>query len=87
MQLEKESKLYYIEYMDHGATPEPIDVIRKNPLILWCCGYIVNENKKDDPYFALISSGSRFRPLKPRGYEYILKTAITKKIVIHKIKD
>ena len=87
MQLKEGSKLYYIEYMDHGAVPEPIENIRKNPLTLWSCGYIVNENQEGDPYYALISVGSRFRPSRPRMYEYILKTAIIKKIVIHTIKD
>ncbi len=87
MQLEEGSELVYIEYMDHGATPEPIEKICQNPLILWCCGFIVNETRKDDPYYALISVGSRFRPLRPTMYEYVLKSAIIKKIVIHKIKD
>lgn len=87
MQLIEGSELVYIEYMDHGATSEPIEKIRQNPLILWCCGYIVNNDRKKDPYYALISCGSRFRPLKPVMYEYVLKTAIIKKIVIHNIKD
>lgn len=86
MQLERGSSLYYIEYLDHGATLEPIEEIRENPLTLWCCGYIVNENNEDDIYYAVISVGSRFRPLRPKRYEYVLKSAIIKKEVIHQVK-
>lgn len=86
MQLKKGSKLYYLEYLDHGSIAESIDNIRKNPITLWCCGYIVNEDKPKDIYYALISCGSRFRPLRPKRYEYILKSAIIKKEVIYQVK-
>ena len=87
MHLKDGAKIYYIEYMDHGSTPEPVNVVQKNPLILWCCGFIVNENQKNDPYYALISRGTRFRPQKPDYYEYVMKSAILKKEIVHVIKD
>ena len=77
------SKIYFIEYLDHGRTPDKMDESKKKPLTLWCCGYIVNEDEEDEEYIALISMGSRFRNSKPKMYNYILKRAITKKFVIH----
>jgi len=86
MQLEKGSKLYYIEYLDHASAYDPIDVIRKKPFILWCCGYIINENEENDPFYAIISCGSRLRPQRPKRWEYVLKSAIIKKEVIYQVK-
>ena len=86
MQLEKGSKLYYIEYLDHACFDEPINVIRKKPFILWCCGYIINENKENDSYYAIISSGTRLRPQRQKRWEYVLKSAIIKKEVIYQVK-
>lgn len=87
MELKNGAKIYYLEYMDHGSTPEPVNVVQKKPLILWCVGFIVNEERENDPYFALISRGTRFRPQKPDKYEYVMKTAIVKKMIVHVIKD
>lgn len=87
MILKEESKIYYIEYLDHGRTPDNMEEVKKNPLTLWCCGFIVNENDQDSEYYALISMGSRFRDVKPKMYNYILKRCITEKSVIHIVKN
>lgn len=86
MILKEGSKIYFIEYLDHGRSPDNMEEIKKKPLILWCCGYIVNEDE-DEEYYALISIGTRFREQKPKMYNYVLKRAITKKIVIHVVKN
>ena len=87
MQLKANSKLYYIEYLDHGIASEPIENIRKKPFKLWSCGYILNENCDDDIFYALVSTGTRDRPQKPIKIEYIIKPTIIKKILIHTIND
>ena len=87
MILKEKSKIYYIEYLDHGRSPDTNEEIKKNPLTLWCSGYIVNEDDHDAEYYALISMGSRFRDIRPKMYNYILKKCITKKIVVQIIKN
>lgn len=83
MHLEVGSEIHYIEYLDHGISRDSIEEIAKRPLLLWCVGYIVNP-QGDEPYFAVVSSGTRFHERKPSHYIYIVKSAITfKKVIYH----
>jgi len=85
MRLEVESEIYYIEYLDHGISRDPIEKITKKPLLLWCVGYIVNLSG-NEPYYAVVNSGTRFHERKPSHYTYIVKSAITKMEVIHRVE-
>lgn len=86
--LKENSRLYYIEYLDHGISPDNLEEIRKKPLTLWVTGFIVNEEEnEEDEYYAIVSEGSRFRDKKPIAYVYVIKHCITKMKVIHTIKN
>lgn len=86
MRLDEGSDIYYIEYLDHGISRDSIEKIIKKPLLLWCVGYIVNLHGKE-PYYAVVSSGTRFHERKPSHYTYIVKLAITKKMVIYRVEE
>lgn len=86
MRLEDGSEIYYIEYLDHGISRDPIEKIAKTPLLLWCVGHIVNLSG-DEPYYAVVSSGTRFHERKPSHYIYVVKSAITFKKVIYHVEE
>ena len=86
MRLGKGSKIYYIEYLDHGISRDSIEEITKKPLLLWCVGFIVNLHGKE-PYYAVVSTGTRFHERKPSHYIYVLKLAITKMEVIYRVVE
>jgi len=86
MRLEKGAEIYYIEYLDHGISRDPIEKITKKPLLLFCVGCIVNL-RGNEPYYAVVSSGTRFHDRKPSHYVYIVKSAITKKMVIYRVEE
>ncbi len=86
MRLEDGSEIYYIEYLDHGISHDSIEKITKKPLLLWCVGYIINL-QGNEPYYAVVSSGTRFHERKPPHYIYIVKSAITKKEVIYHVEE
>lgn len=79
--------LYYLEYLDHGTSPEEIDEIKQKPLILWCIGKILNLDQHHNPYYAIISHGSRYRNQNISRFEYVLKSAVLKKIKVHTIEE
>lgn len=85
MQLENGSEIYYIEYLDHGISRDSMESVKKKPLLLWCAGYIVNLHD-NEPYYAVVSSGTRLHERKPTHYIYVVKSAITKKLVIHRVE-
>lgn len=85
MRLQKGSEIHYIEYLDHGISRDPIEEIAKKPLLLWCVGYIKNPND-NEPYYAVVSSGTRFHERNPSHYIYVVKSAITKMEVIHRVE-
>lgn len=85
MRLEHGSEIYYIEYLDHGISRDTIEEITKKPLLLWCVGYIKNPDGKE-PYYAVVSSGTRFHERNPSHYIYVVKSAITKMEVIHRVE-
>ncbi|GAG77187.1 unnamed protein product, partial [marine sediment metagenome] len=64
---------------------DSIEEIEKKPLLLWCVGSIVNLRGKE-PYYAVVSSGTRLHERKPSHYVYIVKSAITKMEVIHRVE-
>jgi len=86
MRLEVGSEIYYIEYLDHGISRDPIQTILKKPLLLWCVGYITNLYGNED-YYAVVGSGTRLHERKPSHYVYIVKSAITKKFVIYRVEE
>ena len=86
MRLEDGSEIHYIEYLDHGISRDPIERITKRPLLLFCVGYIVNLSG-NEPYYALVSSGTRLHERKPSHYTYIVKSAITKMEVIYHVEE
>jgi len=85
MRLEQKAKIHYIEYLDHGISRDPIEKIAKKPLLLWCVGYIVNP-QGNEPYYAVVSSGTRFHERNPSHYIYVVKSAITKMEVIYHVE-
>ena len=86
MRLEEGSEIYYIEYLDHGISRDPIEKVEKKPLLLFCVGYIVNLHG-NEPYYAVVSSGTRFHERKPSHYIYVVKLAITKMMVIYRVEE
>jgi len=86
MRLVKDDVLYYFEHLGHGISYESPKQISDNPLILWCVGQIANEDS-NDPYFAVISCGTKNRQQKPKIYEYIVKSCIIKRIPIYQVED
>lgn len=86
MRLEKGSEIHYIEYLDHGISRDPIEKVEKKPLLLFCVGYIVNLHGKES-YYAVVSSGTRLHERKPSHYVYIVKSAIIKMEVIHRVEE
>ena len=85
MRWEVGSKIHYIEYLDHGISRDSIEKITKKPLLLFCVGYIVNLSG-NEPYYAVVSSGTRFHKRKPSHYTYVVKSAITKMEVIYHVE-
>lgn len=80
-------ELIYLEYLDHGCSPEEIDEIKRKPLVLWCVGKIINPSDSHNPYLVVVSSGTRFRHQDTTNFEYILKSTIIKKEVIKIIEE
>lgn len=85
MRLQKGDEIYYIEYLDHGISRDPIERITKKPLLLFCVGYIVNLSG-NEPYYAVVSSGARTYERKPSHYIYVVKSAITQMKVIYHVE-
>ena len=85
MRLGKGSEIYYIEYLDHGISRDPLEQVEKKPLLLFCVGYIINLHGNES-YYAVVSTGTRFHERKPSHYTYIVKSAITKKEVIYRVE-
>jgi len=72
--------IYYIEYLDHLRSSD-LERIDKKPFQLWCCGKIA---KDSNGFIAVICSGAKDEiPNTQPTYEIILKSAITKKELIH----
>jgi hypothetical protein len=86
MRLEKGSEIYYVEYLDHGFSRDPLEKIVKKPLLLFCVGCIINLHGNEE-YYAVVSSGTRFHERKPSHYTYIVKKAITKMEVIYRVEE
>ena len=72
--------IYYIEYLDHGLVSD-LNAIKKKPLTLWTTGKVF---KEDEDFIAVVCSGTKHRlPNSKPTYEIIVKSAITKKELIH----
>lgn len=73
--------IYYFEYLDHAKSFSDPKEIFKKPFKLWCTGKILTES---EDFIAVVCSGTIGRkPNSSPSFEIIVKSAITKKEVIH----
>lgn len=77
-------EIHFILYYDHATTQESIEEIRKKPLLLYCVGKIVNMHT-DDPFYAVLNTGSVGRYMKPKWKDIIMKNCIKFMQVIYEI--
>ena len=86
VKLKAGDQIHLIIYHDHADTQESIEEIRKNPLLLYCIGKIVNMHT-DDEFYAVINMGSVGRYMKPNWKGVIQKSCIKSMKVIYTIPE